>query len=515
MANNSKFRILGSIKADGKSIIGYMLIDMQTNSVKPFSSIDLKSLMDKIAICNAELQNGEIVGTEGSLNSLPIFDMSGSLIGNQRITILAELVDKNNKRLGFHVMNPRGTVAKLSESDTMMYIDKFGATNAKLVRSPDSSSNAVHVSAMRGSFNKKVFGGKNTNTPKSTTVIDKEIKLLYSDRSKVSRRRLAQKIMHHLIRGGVVDTHLYSRAYNYESGMNSICSFAEKYSNTSMVGDNKKKGSILKNISSHAYLNYVTSRSEYVSLDIDKALCNIIASVSERIRDLKAVYNNTLARYNYYSNSENFTTEAISLQRYNKQHTDIFLPREEFTFYLFIDNILRRSDTLSGVEDIPRDIIEEEVAKQRVYLSCNLRIKREKIKSLTYDLNRLRSCMGLQYIDADKYIERGRLTLIYEYAPKEYTEIVVRNNLYKKLNLALFVCSLGKLVDVVENPRSLSAVYRKPKLEGLKVLADYAEWQCKHCLNSSCDKLDDFNKGEIKRFCSHVYNECKRIKNLQ
>ena len=515
MANNSKFRILGTIKTDGKNIVGYMLIDLETSSVKPFSSIDLKSLMINVPICNAELRNEEIVGTEGSLNSLPIFDMSGLLIGNQRITILAELLDRNKKRLGFHVMNPKGVKANLSEADTMAYIDKFGATNAKLVKSSDVSSNEVHISAMKGNFDKRVIDTKNENSSKSIKPIDKRIKLLYSDRSKVTRRQLAKKIMKHLIQGGVVDKHMDTKKYYYKSGMNSICKFAEEFDNTSIIGDFKKKGDILKNISAHAYLSYGVTSSEYVSQDIDKALCNIIASVSDRIRDLKGMYNKTLVRYRYYSNTENFTIGALSSQRYDKQHTDLFLPREEYTFYLFIERILQEHNEYNGVEEIPIDVIRTEVENQKIYLTYALKLKQNKIAEFTEDLKRLKNCIGLQYTDADKYIERGRLALIYQYVPIRCTEVIVQNNLYNHLSLALFVCSLDMLVSALDTPRHSAVDCRKAKIEALKVLADKAETQCNRYMLLNSGNLPEYVREEVKQFCNFVHRKCERIQRLQ
>lgn len=499
--SSSRFRILGSIRSDGKGILGYMLIDINSNSVKPLSSIDLKNIMTRVEIENAKLENGEIVGTDGSLNSLPIYDMSGTLIGNQRITILEELVDSKNVRLGYIVMNPKGVKAKLNVRDTIMYMQKFGATNGKLVK--NTTDNGQHISALKGNFEKKIVLPRKENT--KVQIKDKRLKLLYSDRSKTKRNLMTNRIMLQLRHGSITDNNLYRVSFDYRGVFKHYSSFINKFKGVSLVSNDAKKVSstILRNISTRAFLLENIHRNGYFENDINKVLSNIISRVSEYMHNFKSRYNKNLQSYHFFSNEDNFTIEGLKSLQYRKEVTDEFLPREQYSFYLDIKHMLK-DNFAESIEDLPQGEIQDIVNKNRQYYRGLLVTKKERIKQLEEQRNTLRSLIGTQFTDVDKFIEKGRLALIYEYVPKEYTDTILRTNLYKRLHSALFLLSLSDLVNYLYRNRTDEKLRLNGVLKAMHDLGDNARFSCRNCLNYECKNLDSKDREDLEKFSIEV-----------
>lgn len=139
-------RLMGKIVDNGKTV-GYAIIDMDSNKGAMCNIDTTKTYVHTIGCVNAKLENGELVGTEASLNRLPEFNTSGALVDSPKVSITGSL-EKDGVIIGFIIMTPTGAVAKLTYDKTIEAINKYGSTNAKLV----PKDGKTIVSAIQGTF---------------------------------------------------------------------------------------------------------------------------------------------------------------------------------------------------------------------------------------------------------------------------------------------------------------------------------------------------------------------------
>lgn len=146
----SKLRFLGAIKSDNQ-LEGYFIVDEETGKSVPKTLKELKYLVkQRVEFTNAkyDFNTDTFVGTDGSLNRLPIFDRANCVFDRNTITILGVLI-KCDLRY-FKVMNEYGKIVVFREDKLLGYlsVQNIVLTNAKLVM----KDSKVIISAIKGTF---------------------------------------------------------------------------------------------------------------------------------------------------------------------------------------------------------------------------------------------------------------------------------------------------------------------------------------------------------------------------
>ena len=141
-------RLVGQIKdtKEGKAI-GYVVLDIPSNEIKLFNIEETIELIKLYKCENAVYTDGKLEGTQASLNRLPVYNRNKQIIDNPRVTILSNLY-KNDKSIGFNLMDAYGRRATVDIETTIKLIQKHEATNAKLV----TRDGRTIVSAIYGEF---------------------------------------------------------------------------------------------------------------------------------------------------------------------------------------------------------------------------------------------------------------------------------------------------------------------------------------------------------------------------
>lgn len=93
-------------------------------------------------------ERGNLVGLNGSIDRYANLNEESTSI--KPLVILGEIVDKN-ETIGFVVSDYRGNIQKLSYSDTVKLVSKYGIANGKLVY---TANGKVYISPIRGSYDK-------------------------------------------------------------------------------------------------------------------------------------------------------------------------------------------------------------------------------------------------------------------------------------------------------------------------------------------------------------------------
>jgi len=146
--NAGKIRLIGQVGVKDK-VVGYAIL-MNDNTVKLFPLKETKEMIQRFGCVNAGFdEKGNIVGTEASLNRLPVYNSQGQVIGQPRITILSAVYHTNGL-LGYDILDAHGKQIRYVENDVLILMNKVGATNAKLVH----KGRKPVISAIFGEFPK-------------------------------------------------------------------------------------------------------------------------------------------------------------------------------------------------------------------------------------------------------------------------------------------------------------------------------------------------------------------------
>lgn len=170
----------------GKSIVGFRLLALNqdgTTEVKDVSYNDVFNVIksNRANIKNLKIDNGELKGVNGRL------DRYGVLGKTQAIVVLKELVDKHGKNQGYLCSDSLGQTRMLTEQQVVMFADKFGIANGKLVSEDNGNK---HVSCIEGTYGSLRVNNQNTNkqptetskpSNKSNDTVDKNKSTLSSD----------------------------------------------------------------------------------------------------------------------------------------------------------------------------------------------------------------------------------------------------------------------------------------------------------------------------------------------
>jgi len=101
---------------DGKNTIGLRLLDTISGQIKdvPIANVIGVLASGKATIDNVGLENGKLVGTNGSLDRLPKI-MNGVLVGIYSPVIIVNQIDD----IGYTVTGYKGTMVKLKNEDVL------------------------------------------------------------------------------------------------------------------------------------------------------------------------------------------------------------------------------------------------------------------------------------------------------------------------------------------------------------------------------------------------------------
>lgn len=139
-------RILGK----NNLVMALGLIDSSTKKFAIVSTDTIKHVLSQgiSTIENVELVNGELKGTMGDINRLPVIDEYKNILSKPALTIINAVYD-GEKIVEFDVSNGVGVVSRLPY-DYIMERAKIGeVTNAKIVE----RNSKEYIAAIKGSFN--------------------------------------------------------------------------------------------------------------------------------------------------------------------------------------------------------------------------------------------------------------------------------------------------------------------------------------------------------------------------
>lgn len=153
----------------GKNIAGFKILALKSDSSTEVKDVDYNSVRAVIqsgkgVVKNLKLVNGELKGVNGSL------ERYGEVNKSQALVIINE-IQSDGKSVGYLCSDTNGNTRQLTENQIIMFADKFGIANGKLV--PDANGER-HLSAIDGTYDVKVVNTKSTSTsavstPSSTT----------------------------------------------------------------------------------------------------------------------------------------------------------------------------------------------------------------------------------------------------------------------------------------------------------------------------------------------------------
>lgn len=167
-----------------KDVIGYRLAHIDSNIAKvdikdvPIASIKDALYRKAIKLENMALVGTELVGTQGSLDRLPLIMLNGSIVDltTNRLTIIYEIGD-----VGYRVIAWNGADKKLRTDEIIELIKNStytGLSNAKIV----DRDGLEFISAINGEFKRVEIKNVKTSKVKAADIIEstKEAKVLSS-----------------------------------------------------------------------------------------------------------------------------------------------------------------------------------------------------------------------------------------------------------------------------------------------------------------------------------------------
>lgn len=147
-SNKPKAAFVIAVIKQRDTTVGYRVTMGFPNETVDLTPQQIKDTWDDIeksdgAWMNIELDNGEIKGSNGSLDRYPQI-VGGRLVGKSSITILAKIED-----LGFVVCDLNGNIKKLRTADVVKYGEANGISNGKIIHNADGSAT---VSSIKGNY---------------------------------------------------------------------------------------------------------------------------------------------------------------------------------------------------------------------------------------------------------------------------------------------------------------------------------------------------------------------------
>lgn len=142
-------RLVGQIKVETGVVVGYVVWHKASNKLTMRGTEEVKKLLIKGNIENAELVKGDIKGTESSIKRLPIYNKEGVIVGQPMVTVLFRVEDRNTgKAIGFIIIDAYGNKGALSYKESLATIEKYGVVNGKIVNRDGKKI----ISAIKGTY---------------------------------------------------------------------------------------------------------------------------------------------------------------------------------------------------------------------------------------------------------------------------------------------------------------------------------------------------------------------------
>ena len=148
---------------NGNNTIGLRIADVEAKKIQyrdvPMASIKKVLECGGATIENVGILDGDVVGTNGSLERLSSVDLNGKLIGRAPLVIINKIGDA-----GYTIIDYKGTVKKARNEDVVAYAKQFGIANGKVVvkdsiefiSSINGEYDVLEVSASKLGNNKQV-----------------------------------------------------------------------------------------------------------------------------------------------------------------------------------------------------------------------------------------------------------------------------------------------------------------------------------------------------------------------
>ena len=116
----------------GKSVLGLRLADIDGKNVQyrdvPMESIKKVLMTGNIKIENVGIIDGEVVGTNGSIDRLTNLSLDGTVLGNAPLVVINKIGD-----VGYTVIDFKGIIKKARVEDVVSYAKNYGIANGKVV----------------------------------------------------------------------------------------------------------------------------------------------------------------------------------------------------------------------------------------------------------------------------------------------------------------------------------------------------------------------------------------------
>ena len=159
---NTGIMLVGIVKGDrGNS---YVLIDKSSHKTTTLSTEEFQSAVKNKQVENAVIGEKGLECTTSSLNSLPLYDMNGTLLKNNGLTVLQ--VSKGKKSdTQYMLMDCGFRVQVVSEADAIKLIKQTGSINAKVV----GKNGKYFISAKKGTLDTLEVKEKNVRTTSKST----------------------------------------------------------------------------------------------------------------------------------------------------------------------------------------------------------------------------------------------------------------------------------------------------------------------------------------------------------
>lgn len=132
---------------DRNKPIGLRIADVESKNVQ-YRDVSLDSIYKVLSSGNITIENigildGDIVGTNGSIDRLASVTTTGELIGKAPLVIINKIGD-----VGYTIVDHKGLLKKVREEDVVAYAKQFGIANGKVV----VKNGLEYVSSINGEY---------------------------------------------------------------------------------------------------------------------------------------------------------------------------------------------------------------------------------------------------------------------------------------------------------------------------------------------------------------------------
>ena len=132
---------------DRNKTIGLRIADVESKNVQ-YRDVSLDSIHKVLSSGNITIENigildGDIVGTNGSIDRLASVTTTGELMGKAPLVIINKIGD-----VGYTIVDHKGLLKKVREEDVVAYAKQFGIANGKVV----VKNGLEYVSSINGEY---------------------------------------------------------------------------------------------------------------------------------------------------------------------------------------------------------------------------------------------------------------------------------------------------------------------------------------------------------------------------